>query len=327
MLRWGIIGTGFISHAMLAAIAKSEGSVATAITGRNAEALAELQAQYNVAQGFTRTAVMLASDSIDVVYIALPNHLHAEVTAAALAAGKPVLCEKSLTVTMADANALARAVEASDLFFAEGLMYLAHPLMTQLVTLLRDPSFGDLRSISGLYAADIWQVVNPAGGGTLYNLGCYPASLLHLVVQTMCGDDAFAQRQIAAQGTLNADGNIQDAAATIRFDNGVLATLQSSDSHGFAHSFEIVTTKGTLRFATNPWLPEAGKNRMVWQPYDGPARDIVVEAEHDAFYHQTRMVERALASGATQAERPSPRLSDSLEIMQFLTDWDAAARR
>ncbi|MCP4821446.1 MAG: Gfo/Idh/MocA family oxidoreductase [Shimia sp.] len=327
MLRWGIIGTGFISRAMLAAIAKSEGSVATAITGRNAEALAELQAQYDVAQGFTRTADMLASDSIDVVYIALPNHLHAEVTAAALAAGKPVLCEKSLTVTMADANALARAVEASDHFFAEGLMYLAHPLTTKLVTLLRDPSFGDLRSVSGFYAADIWQVVNPAGGGTLYNLGCYPASLLHLVVQTMCGDDTFTQRQIAAQGTLNADGNIQDTAATIRFDNGVLATLQSSDSHGFAYGFEIITNKGTLRFATNPWLPEAGKNRMVWQPYDVPARDIVVEAEHDAFYHQTRMVERALASGATQAERPSPRLSDSLEIMQFLTDWDAAARR
>lgn len=326
MLRWGIYGTGFISHAMLEAIAKSDGSQVTTLCGRNEGALKELQAQYGVPHGVTSYADMLAREDVDVIYIALPNHLHASATAEAFAAGKPVLCEKSLTVTMDDAHALANAVRDHTLFFAEGLMYLAHPLMTQLVTLLRDPSFGELRSVSGAYAADIWQVVNPAGGGTLYNLGCYPASLLHLVVQTMCGEDAFAHRQIAAFGTLNDDGNIQDTAATIRFDNGVLATLQSTDSHGFAHSFEIVTTTGALRFATNPWLPEAGENRMVWQPYDGPSRDIVVEAKHDAFYHQTRMVERALAAGAKEAPRPSPRLSDSLEIMQFLADWESASR-
>ncbi|MFY0616108.1 Gfo/Idh/MocA family protein [Shimia sp.] len=325
MLRWGVIGTGFISHALLTAIGNSDRSVASVICGRSEASLADMATQYGVPTTTSDQAELLISDDVDVVYIALPNHLHRAATEAAMAAGKPVLCEKSLTTTMADAKALVTSVRAANTFFAEGLMYLAHPFMQQLLTVLRDPSVGELRSASGFYAADIWQVVNPAGGGTLYNLGCYPASLLHLVVQTMCGEDAFAHRQIAAFGTRNDDGNIQDTAATIRFDNGVLATLQSTDSHGFAHSFEIVTTKGTLRFATNPWLPEADENRMVWQPYDGPVRDIVVEAKHDAFYHQTRMVERALAAGTKEATRPSPRLSDSLEIMQFLTDWDEAA--
>ena len=113
----------------------------------------------------------------------------------------------------------------------------------------------------------------------------------------------------------------------MRFDNGILATLQSSDSHGFAHSFDIVTSTGSLRFAGNPWLPEAGENRMIWQPYDGPSREIIVSDDNDAFYHQTRMVERTLAAGTKEAPRPSPRLSDSLEIMQFLSDWEAAARQ
>jgi len=299
--------------------------VVTAIAGRNKTALAELQSQYSVDLGFTDTAELLASEQVDVVYIALPNHLHAEATAAAMAAGKPVLCEKSLTVTMDHADLLVRAVRQSGLFFAEGLMYLSHPLMEQFTALLRDPSLGSLRSVSGYYSADIWQVVNPEGGGTLYNLGCYPSSLLHLVVQTMCGEDAFLKRHISAHGLKNNDGNIQDTAAVIHFENGVLATLQSSDSHGMAHGFEIVTTTGKLRFETNPWLPEAGVNRMIWQPYVGAAREILVKDENDAFYHQTRMVERALAQGQTEAPRPAPRLSDSLEIMQFLADWDAAA--
>jgi predicted dehydrogenase len=326
MLRWGIVGTGFISHAMLTAIAKSDRSKATMITGRNEATLSQLQTQYGIAQATVDLSEMLASDQVDVVYIALPNHLHADVTAAALAAGKPVLCEKSLTTTMQDAKALATAVQQCDLFFVEGLMYLAHPLMAQFMSLMRDPTFGELRSVSGFYAADIRQVVNPAGGGTLYNLGCYPASLLQLVVQTMCGDAAFAARSMTAHGNVNADGNIQDTSLSVRFDNGVFATLQSSDSHGMAFGFEIITTKGALRFDTNPWLPDAGDSRMIWRPFDGPERAIVVSDANDAFYHQIRMFERALTSHATEAQRPSPRLSDSLEIMQFLTDWDAAAR-
>ncbi len=326
MLRWGILGTGFISHAMLGAIRDSDGSTVAMLCGRNEAALSDLATQYGVAQTTTDQAELFANPDVDVIYIALPNHLHRAATEAAMAAGKPVLCEKSLTTTMEDAHALIASVQAANTFFAEGLMYLAHPFMQQLVTVLRDhPSVGQLRSVSGFYAAGIWQVVNPAGGGTLYNLGCYPASLLHLVVQTMCGEEAFAIRSIAAHGNIGKDNTLQDTSLSVRFDNGVLANLMSTDGHGMAHEFVIVTTKGTLRFATNPWLPEAGENRLIWQPFEGPARDIMVETKHDAFYHQTKMVERALAIGAKEAPRPSPRLSDSLEIMQFLTDWEAAA--
>lgn len=327
MLRWGIIGTGFISHAMLKAIALSKGSVATMIAGRNEAALTDLQNHYGIAEITADIDTLVTSDTVDVVYVALPNHLHRAATEAAMAAGKPVLCEKSLTTTMADATALIDAVKTADLFFAEGLMYLAHPLMQQMISVLRDPSVGELRAVSGFYAADIHQVVNPSGGGTLYNLGCYPASLLQLVVQTMCGPAAFGARKISALGTLGENNTLQDTNVSIRFDNGVLANLQSTDSYGMAHEFVVVTTTGTLRCATNPWLPEKGNNRLIWQPFTGrPAREILVDDPQDAFYHQTRMVERALTSGAKQAPRPSPQLTDSLEVMQFLTDWDAAAR-
>lgn len=326
MLRWGVIGTGFISHEMLKAISRSKGSITTMIAGRNDAALLEMQSLYGIAEASTDIDALLNSDTVDVVYIALPNHLHLATTQAALAAGKAVLCEKSLTTTMADATAMIDAVNSADTFFAEGLMYLAHPFLQQLASLLRDPSVGALRSVSGFYAADIYDVANPAGGGTLFNLGCYPASLLQLVVQTMCGDAAFGARSLSGHGNPNSDGILQDASVSVLFDNGVLANLQSSDSYGMAHEFVIVTTTGTLRIATNPWLPQNGNNRLIWQPFSRrPAREILVDDPEDGFFHQTRMVERALASGAKQAPRPSPRPSDSLEIMKFLTEWQDAA--
>ena len=113
------------------------------------------------------------------------------------------------------------------------------------------------------------------------------------------------------------------ATASIRFDNGVLATLASTDDYGMAYDATILTTTGELRFVTNPWLPAAGDNILRWTPYDGEPETITVATDADAFLHQTRLVERCLAAGLTEAPRPSPRLRDSLEIMELLTEWEA----
>lgn len=200
MLRWGILGTGFISDKMLAAIAASAGSQAVAVAGRQPDRAQALAEGWNIPRVHRDPQALLADPEVDVVYIGTPNHTHHALTIAAAAAGKAVLAEKSLTTTMDEAHALARAVRQQGTFFAEGLMYLAHPLIAQLVALLRDGRLGRLRAVQGQYAADIWQVTNPAGQGTLFNLGCYPVSLLHLVVQTCCGPSAFADRQLAGFG-------------------------------------------------------------------------------------------------------------------------------
>lgn len=203
-------------------------------------------------------------------------------------------------------------------------MYLAHPLYQKLGQILDDGRLGELRAINGYYAADIWKVTNPLGKGTLYNLGCYPVSLLQFVVQTMYGQEVFATRQLAGFGNISAqDGTVCDAAVTVRFGNGILANLQSTDSYGMAHEFSISGAQGVLRFVTNPWLPQAGRNHLQWCPYDGEIEDIYLEDDHDAFHHQIKMVEAALAENRLEAQRPSPRLSDSLEIMAFLTEWEA----
>lgn len=325
MIRWGIAGSGFISHAMLNAIALSEESRAVSIFGRNPDTRQALMAEYGIPHS-TDTLEALARDpEIDVIYIALPNHLHRQATEMAVAAGKAVLCEKSLTTTVEDAVALDKAVQTSEQFFVEGLMYTAHPIIEKLYKFLQRDDIGRLRHVSGFYSADIWQVVNPAGKGTLYNLGCYPASLLHLTVQTMCGKAAFVDRRLTAVGNIGNDGNLRDTAATVRFGNGVLATLQSTDGYGMAHEFVIATDKGTIRFDTNPWLPEGPHNAFTWVPFVGQSETVSSDDPNDAFYHQVKLVEDSLSKRAREAERPSPRLRDSLEIMEFLTEWEAAA--
>lgn len=322
VLRWAIVGTGFISNTVVEAIGACEGSRVELIAGRNAERVADFAAAHGIARACVGFADAVTDPDVDVVYVGTPNHAHHDVVAAAAASGKAVLSEKSLTTTMATAHELVDAVR-DQVLFVEGLMYLSHPLMARFVELLAEERTGTVTAVHARYAADIAGVVNPLGRGTIYNLGCYPTSLLHLTIQSAFGPDAFTGRTMSAHGTLTPDDTIGSATASIRFDNGVLATLSSTDDYGMAHDATILTTTGELRFITNPWLPVAGENLLRWTPYDGEPETITVTSDGDAFVHQTRLVERCIAAGRTQAPRPSPRLDDSLEIMELLTEWEA----
>ncbi|WP_338049415.1 Gfo/Idh/MocA family oxidoreductase [Rhizobium tubonense] len=199
--------------------------------------------------------------------------------------------------------------------------------MEKVGEIIRSGRLGTIRSVSGSYAADIWKLVNPLGNGTIFNLGCYPVSLLQYVVQTAFGAEVFTDRVTRGSGNVSGhDGNICDAALLVRFGNGVLATIQSTDSYGMSFDFAIHGDCGVLRFRTNPWLPIAGENALEIQLYDGGAETIVVTSLYDAFQHQVMRVEECLRLGLRQAPRPSPRLSDSLEIMALLTTWEEHCR-
>lgn len=325
MLRWAILGTGFISKTVADAINQSEGSRAEMVVGRNPETLTAFQQVHNIPRQSLGYDAVFTDPNIDVIYVGAPNHVHHELTIKAAQNGKAVLSEKSLTTNMKDAHLLIDCVTKNQTFFAEGLMYLAHPLYRRLAKILTDGRIGKLRAINGYYAANIWEVVNPAGLGTLYNLGCYPASLLQFVVQTLCGEDAFTNRSLSGFGNLNTDNNIDQATVSVRFENGVLANLQSTDNYGMAFGFSIAGDRGILRFKTNPW--HAGThNHLEWCEYGCEIEDIIIKDTHSDFYHQVKMVETALAKGEKQAPRPSPRLKDSLEIMAFLTEWEASCR-
>ncbi len=326
MLRWAIVGTSFISDTMATAIEASPGSVATVVVGRDAGRLEAFRDRHGIDRAVTSLEAALASPDVDVVYVGTPNHVHHEATILAAAAGKAVLSEKSLTVSMEQAHALVASVRDT-VFFVEGLMYLAHPVIARFVDALRDGRLGTLKAVHAGYAANIAHLVNPDGRGAIFNLGCYPASLVQIVVDAMGGDGTFSKRELTSCGiSSDTDGNVPESSVAVRFSTGVLATIHTAETYGNVSRFEVHGTNGALTFLTNPWLPGRGDNSFVWRPYDGDPQTIVVTDPLDAFDHQVRMVEANVAAGRLEAQRPSPRLDDSLRLMQFLTEWEAAAR-
>ncbi len=326
-LRWAILGTSFISHTVAEAIAASPGSEANVVMGRDPERLAAFRAQYGIAHAVTSLAEAVAHPEVDAVYVGMPNHVHHTAVVAAAAAGKAILSEKSLTVTREQADELIGAVRGK-VFFVEGLMYLAHPLIARFLEVLTDGRLGELRAIHASYVANIAHLVNPAGGGAIFNLGCYPMSLTQLVIDTVEGEHMFAASTFTGFGTVSpTDDNVCEATILVQTLDGTLASVHTSETYGMAWSFSVQGTKGVLRFVSNPWLPERGMNTFEWAPYGGTVETFSVDDPLDAFDHQIRLVERAVAAGQLEAERPSPRLDDSRRLLNSLLVWESLGRK
>lgn len=326
-LNWGILGTSFISGIMAEAILKDGQTKLYAVAGRSAVTLKEFSEKYGVQKNYQNYDELIRDSKVDIIYIALPNHLHHEFVIKAANAGKAILCEKSLSIDMPKTDAALAAVVKNKIFFAEGLMYLTHPIANAIQEIIQQNKIGEIRSIHGQYCAAIAQFVNVDSKGALYNLGCYPVSLMHLIMQEAFGDAIFNNYQIKGFGRRGVDGNICESGMTMQFTNGVVCQLQTAEDYGLHTEFTVLGSKASLQFISNPWLPEATGNQLVITPYEEAGETITITADGNGFLYQVRLIREALGNGQLSLQRPAVRSSDSRAIMQLLTDWEKSIDR
>ena len=206
-------------------------------------------------------------------------------------------------------------------------MYLTHPVASTITEIISKGTIGEVRSINAQYCASIAQFVNPESKGTLYNLGCYPASLMHLVMQQAFGETTFNNYRISASGRRGADGNICESAATIQFSNNVVCQLHTAEDYGLHAGFTVLGSKGSLALVSNPWLPEAEGNQLVITEYERQGETVTVSADGNGFLYQVRLIREALEKGQESLQRPAVSPQDSRQIMKILTDWEVATQR
>jgi predicted dehydrogenase len=126
-LRWGLISTARINRALIKPLRTSERNELVAVASRSLEKAQNYAAEWDIPQAYGSYQSMLDDPEIDVVYNSLPNHLHTEWTVKALRAGKHVLCEKPLAISLQEVDAMALAVEETGNVLAEAFMYRHHP--------------------------------------------------------------------------------------------------------------------------------------------------------------------------------------------------------
>ncbi|KAI3642172.1 hypothetical protein MP228_011727 [Amoeboaphelidium protococcarum] len=349
-LSWAFLGTSMISKTVAKSLQKSSGSQLIAVFGRDPDRLAEFQLEFDIPYSSQDPNEVINRSDVDAVYISLPNHLHCHYAKMAVDAGKHVLCEKSLDVTMAAVDDIISSLSASKstVFFSEALMHLRHPLIVKYWEFLRSDQaaevLGQVRAIHCHYSCDIQKFANVHGKGAIYNLGCYPVSLLQLTIDALFGEGAFEKRlhsqvvgkrysHIVSPSHVAHKGgdNVAETICVTMFQCGVLASVQTAETFGKSTvncGFEVIGTSGKLWFETNPYMPLPNQdNSFKFIQYSQPKKvNAVTEGslDYDAYYYQFKEVEHAISAGLTQSERPAPRLADSIAIMKYITDWEAA---
>jgi xylose dehydrogenase (NAD/NADP) len=188
-LRWGILGAARIAAqrvvpAMQAA-SNCDVRAVSSVSGR-ASAFAD---RFGLARAYASHEELLADPEIDAVYVPLPNALHRPWVVRAAQAGKHVLCEKPIALSVGELDEIEDAARVAGVQVAEAFMYRHHPQIATLRRLVGDGTVGDLVTIEACFhfrldrSAGFDIRLDPAlGGGALRDVGCYPIDLMNLLL-------------------------------------------------------------------------------------------------------------------------------------------------
>jgi predicted dehydrogenase len=179
-IRWGVLGVARIAtEKVIPAMQRGELCEVTAIASRDVQRARAAAPGLGIAKAYGSYEELLQDPEIDAIYNPLPNHLHVPMSIAALEAGKHVLCEKPLSLSVAEGRRLLDARNRTGKKAGEAFMVRTHPQWLRTRDLVRSGAIGRLRSIFGYFSyflddpANIRNVPEYGGGGIM-DIGCYP---------------------------------------------------------------------------------------------------------------------------------------------------------
>lgn len=304
-LRIGIVGTGGISEQHGRGY-QAAGCEIVAVADPDPAARARRATQWQAPATFADYRELLALPGLDAISVCTPNAVHGEVTMAAAAAGIHVLCEKPVSLSLEEGEAMIAACATAGVVLQVNHHLRANPAVARARAMLDAGALGRIAFIRFRQAHD-WggaKTLRPtfrsralAGGGTLLDNGCHLFDLTrHLggEVETVFAEGA----------TLGFDAEVEDTAvATMRFASGALGQVETAwTATGWEMGFWIYGTEGALEYSDRSGRPILRHSYRT--PSDSEWGDATVESwEEPGGSDHTRAVEAFVA--AVRGERPA----------------------
>ena len=283
-LRWGLLSTARINKALIPPLQLSKRNKLLAVASRSQEKADAYAREKKIKRAYGSYEALLADPEIDVIYNPLPNHLHAEWTIKAVEAGKHVLCEKPMALSLDEVDAMAAAAQKHGRIVAEAFAYRSHPEMQKIKEIIDSGKLGKVKMVHGSFTFvmtkqdDVrW---NPEmGGGSLWDIGCYPLSFTRSVL----GVEPLEVFGWQVTGSTGIDDTF---AGQLRFPGDIYAQLDCSFRIPYHVFMEIVGDEGTLNIP-QPFNSETRKTLYLTRgdktsaivvkgpdPYAGEVEDL-----------------------------------------------------
>jgi predicted dehydrogenase len=314
-IRWGILATGKIAHTFARDLALTPGAELMAVGSRRPEAAQAFAEQYGAGSAHGSYEALVADPDVDVIYIATPHAFHLDNARLAFEAGKHVLCEKPLTLNLAEAEEMVRLAGEHDRFLMEAMWTACHPVVRALAAGLRSGRFGAPRHLHAelgfrVDAPPSDRMLNPdLGAGALLDMGIYPLTFAHLMLGPA--------EELHGKATLSPDGIDLDVAFTGRYAGGALATMSASMTSWSSRAAAVATDLGRLDVPDQFHHPPYA----VFTPADGSASVRIGGDEPvigQGYGNEIAEVGRCLTAGLR--ESPMVPHAQTLTLMRNMDD-------
>jgi predicted dehydrogenase len=261
-VRYGVLGSGFVADFYLDGLESIRNASAVANYSRSLQRADAFAARRGIARTYTDMAELCADPEVELVIIALPNHLHVEATRVAAAAGKGIVCTKPLARNAQEAAEMVRITREAGVFAGYAETEVFSPNVMKAREMIEAGSIGDILTVrareahSGPHAEHFWNA-ELAGGGALLDMGCHTIE----AARYFFGKDDPVTEAFAWGATMtHADKTTgeDNAVAMIKFASGGISITEASWSAkgGMELRNEVVGSEGRLitdSTATSVW--------------------------------------------------------------------------
>ncbi len=314
IVRIGVLGSGFVADFYLDGLRDVRSARAVANYSRSAERAADFGRRRDIGRQYTDIAELCADPEVDLVVVALPNHLHVEAVRTAAAAGKSIVCTKPLARNAAEAAEMVRIVREAGVMAGYAETEVFSPNVMKAREMIEAGAVGEILSVrareahSGPHADHFWDA-ELAGGGALLDMGCHTVEAArYFFGKEVAVTEVFAWGATLTHGDkTTAEDN---AVAMLKFANGGISITEASWSAkgGMELRNEIVGTEGRLvtdSTATSVWgfiSKPAGYLMEKADAETGFVYPIPDEARHYGYQEELRHFVECHLSGAEPRE-------------------------
>lgn len=281
-IQWGLVGPGSIARKFARDLRVAHGGRLRAVSGRDLARARAFADEFGAELALDDVRALATDASVDIVYIATPHNAHFAAAKILLDAGKPVLCEKPLTVNARQARELIALSRTHGVFLMEALWTRFLPVYARVREWLDAGRIGRPLLVSSAFCIQperdpANRFFNPAlAGGGLLDLGVYTLAVSQLVM-------GRKPERVAAVAQFSETGVDELLAASLAYENGGLARIACGLSVAFDNSLVIGGEKGFIRIpptflrATEAVLHADGKTETACEPFRGEGFDYEIE--------------------------------------------------
>ena len=316
ILNWGLLSTARINRALIPPLRASKRNQLEAVASRTKDSADNYAREWKIPRAYGSYEELLADPEIDVIYNSLPNHLHAEWTIKAVEAGKHVLCEKPLALSVEDVDAIKDAAQKHGRIVTEAFMYRHHPQTLKVVDLVRSGALGTVKLIRGSFAymlsreSDV-RMQFELGGGSIWDVGCYPISFARMLM----GEEPL---EVFGWQVIGPTGIDETFVGQMKFTNDIYMQFDSSFVTHFDNYEEIIGTEGILHIP-HPAKPET--EDKIYLTRDDKIETIEIKADMLYLYEVEDMADAILLGHA-----PRISLQDSRDNVKTILAFLESAR-